>query len=132
MYFIKNIRQITILLLLSFFLINITLISIEEEKITINNYELDYKCEFEKQFKMNCPSCGNTRSIISFFKGNFSDSWYYNPIGFLISFILLLELIIYLALILEIKFLHPNIYYYLSISFALLFFSIYRYYFIIN
>jgi hypothetical protein len=112
MYLIKNFRQIIIILLISFILINITLISINEEKITINNYELNHNCEFEKQFKMNCPSCGNTRSIISFFKGNFSDSW--------------------IALILEIKFLHPNIYYYLSISFALLFFSIYRYYFIIN
>ena len=37
-----------------------------------------------------CPSCGSTRSAMSFLQGNFADSLYWNPMGVLLLAILIL------------------------------------------
>ncbi|WP_255323803.1 DUF2752 domain-containing protein [Capnocytophaga stomatis] len=37
-----------------------------------------------------CPSCGTTRSVVSFFEGNFVKSFYLNPLGILASLFLLI------------------------------------------
>lgn len=36
-----------------------------------------------------CPSCGTTRSVLSFFEGDFIKSLYWNPLGVLVSLVLL-------------------------------------------
>ena len=35
-----------------------------------------------------CPSCGSTRAVVSIIKGNLSESLYWNPIGLVLSIIL--------------------------------------------
>ncbi|MDO4229591.1 MAG: DUF2752 domain-containing protein [Capnocytophaga sp.] len=37
-----------------------------------------------------CPSCGTTRSVLSFFNGNFIKSLYWNPLGVLASLALII------------------------------------------
>ncbi|MFK8303459.1 DUF2752 domain-containing protein [Capnocytophaga stomatis] len=37
-----------------------------------------------------CPSCGTTRSVVSFFEGDFVKSLYLNPLGILASLFLLI------------------------------------------
>lgn len=39
-------------------------------------------CPFFNIFKVPCPGCGLTRSIICLFKGNFLESIQYNILGF--------------------------------------------------
>lgn len=36
-----------------------------------------------------CPSCGTTRSVLSFFEGDFIKSLYWNPLGIIVSLVLL-------------------------------------------
>lgn len=36
-----------------------------------------------------CPSCGSTRSLLSVLKGNFSEGFYLNPLGYLLLLIML-------------------------------------------
>ncbi|MDO4781759.1 MAG: DUF2752 domain-containing protein [Capnocytophaga felis] len=43
-----------------------------------------------------CPSCGTTRSVVSFFEGNFVKSLYFNPLGILASLFLLIVPIVLL------------------------------------
>lgn len=38
-----------------------------------------------------CPSCGSTRSIISLTKGNFIEALSINPMGFIVSVVMLLS-----------------------------------------
>lgn len=38
-----------------------------------------------------CPSCGTTRSVISITDGNFRKAFEYNPIGFIISLIMIIS-----------------------------------------
>lgn len=51
-------------------------------------FEFNYSgCLIKEISGFPCPSCGNTRSVISFFKGNIKDSLILNPIGTFISII---------------------------------------------
>jgi len=47
-------------------------------------------CLFKKTTTLPCPSCGSTRSILLLINGNFKESWLTNPLGWLISFIMLI------------------------------------------
>jgi hypothetical protein len=38
-----------------------------------------------------CPSCGSTRSVISLTKGNFVEAFFINPIGYIVTFIMLIS-----------------------------------------
>lgn len=38
-----------------------------------------------------CPSCGTTRSVLSFFKGDFLKSVYWNPLGLVTSIIMIVS-----------------------------------------
>ncbi|NQZ20109.1 MAG: DUF2752 domain-containing protein [Bdellovibrionales bacterium] len=46
-------------------------------------------CIFKSLTGWLCPGCGMTRSLISFFTGNFSLSFDFNPFGFLVALSLL-------------------------------------------
>lgn len=52
-----------------------------------NNYCLDV-CWLKNVTKIPCPSCGVTRSILALTKGHFATAFYFNPLGYLIAFIL--------------------------------------------
>lgn len=41
-------------------------------------------CLIKHLTSIPCPSCGSTRSVLSFFNGDFSGSFYWNPIGILL------------------------------------------------
>ncbi len=41
-------------------------------------------CIFKSITTIPCPSCGSTRAILEFLKGNFLGSLYWNPIGFVL------------------------------------------------
>lgn len=46
-------------------------------------------CIIKNITNIPCPSCGSTRSVVSFIDGNFIDSLYYNPIGLIIIIIMI-------------------------------------------
>lgn len=39
-------------------------------------------CRMKETFHIPCPGCGGTRAVISFFKGQWGKSIYYNAFGF--------------------------------------------------
>ncbi|MFC4757327.1 DUF2752 domain-containing protein [Solitalea agri] len=41
-------------------------------------------CLIKNTLGIPCPSCGSTRAVIEFLKGNFTVSIYYNPLGIII------------------------------------------------
>ncbi len=45
-------------------------------------------CPIKHFIGLPCPSCGSTRSVISLLKGNFTEAFYINPIGYLIATIM--------------------------------------------
>jgi hypothetical protein len=45
-------------------------------------------CVVKKVYKIPCPGCGNTRSILAFFSGNLKMSLFYNPFGFIIAILI--------------------------------------------
>ncbi len=47
-------------------------------------------CFFKNITGVPCPSCGNTRSVLTLIKGNFTDAVLINPLGLIIAFILLI------------------------------------------
>lgn len=48
-------------------------------------------CPIKHIFHIPCPSCGSTRSIISLLHGNIIDSIYINPLGILLTVIIILS-----------------------------------------
>lgn len=56
--------------------------------INFGNYILideSQTCGYKSISGYNCSSCGNTRSVISFFKGYFGKSYSFNYVGFFVS-----------------------------------------------
>lgn len=51
--------------------------------IQIGIIELIPKCIISTNFHILCPSCGGTRCVINFFRGNFVASFMYHPIFFM-------------------------------------------------
>jgi hypothetical protein len=47
-------------------------------------------CFIKHLTNIPCPSCGATRSILTLTKGNLTEAFNINPMGFLIAFIMLL------------------------------------------
>ena len=43
------------------------------------------KCLFRAVTGVPCPACGNTRAVVTFFKGNILEALYYNPLGILLA-----------------------------------------------
>ncbi|RVT72331.1 DUF2752 domain-containing protein [Flavobacterium sufflavum] len=48
-------------------------------------------CFIKHTLNIPCPSCGSTRSIISLTKGHFTEALLINPLGYLITIILLVS-----------------------------------------
>lgn len=42
-------------------------------------------CWMYNSFRLPCPGCGLTRSVISFYHLDFQKAWFYNPFGIIIS-----------------------------------------------
>ena len=47
-------------------------------------------CLIKHLTNIPCPSCGSTRSVISLTKGDFIGALYFNPIGYLVTIIMLI------------------------------------------
>jgi hypothetical protein len=47
-------------------------------------------CLIKNVTNIPCPSCGTTRSIILLMKGNFVEAFHLNPIGYIVSSIMLI------------------------------------------
>jgi hypothetical protein len=45
-------------------------------------------CLIKSITSIPCPSCGSTRAVLSFLKGDFSDSLFWNPIGIILIVIM--------------------------------------------
>ncbi len=45
-------------------------------------------CLIKSITNIPCPSCGSTRAVLTFFKGDFLDSLYWNPMGLILIVIL--------------------------------------------
>lgn len=48
-------------------------------------------CFIKHTLNIPCPSCGATRSILSLIKGNFTEAFFINPLGFIIASIMILS-----------------------------------------
>ena len=48
-------------------------------------------CIFKHITTIPCPSCGSTRSVMSLFKGNITEALYWNPIGLILTVILIVS-----------------------------------------
>jgi len=48
-------------------------------------------CLIKKITTIPCPSCGSTRAVLSFLKGDFGASLYWNPIGLILIIIMILS-----------------------------------------
>jgi hypothetical protein len=47
-------------------------------------------CIFKHVTNIPCPSCGSTRSLLSLLKGNIYEALYWNPIGILLAFMMVI------------------------------------------
>lgn len=48
-------------------------------------------CLSKRVTDVPCPSCGTTRSVLSFFKGDFLKALYWNPLGILSAIFLIIS-----------------------------------------
>lgn len=55
----------------------------------IFNSRLGEVCLFKKITSLPCPSCGNTRAILSIVHGAYLKAFYLNPLSYLLAFIML-------------------------------------------
>jgi len=49
-------------------------------------------CMMKHLFKIDCPACGLTRSIINYSHGNFYEGWRYHRVGILIYLLIILQI----------------------------------------
>lgn len=47
-------------------------------------------CFMKQTLHIPCPSCGSTRSVAALFSGNIKDALYWNPLGIIVAFIMVL------------------------------------------
>lgn len=59
--------------------------------ISHSNSDYDFTvCVFKRITTIPCPSCGTSRAVNSFFKGNILTSLYLNPFGIIVAGIMLI------------------------------------------
>ena len=54
------------------------------------------KCVINKNFGILCPSCGGTRCVINFVRGNFIESFSFHPIFFITIIYLIIVNVIFI------------------------------------
>lgn len=54
-----------------------------------NNKYVDV-CLIKRATNIPCPSCGSTRSVISLTNGDFIEAFDFNPLGYIVAFIMLI------------------------------------------
>ena len=64
---------------------------------------IDYSCPIHKYLNIYCPCCGGTRMIIEFFKGNFYQSFRWNPLLFIWFIVLLIYSIVFIIVYIKKK-----------------------------
>ncbi len=58
----------------------------------IGNYSTDINtCIIKQATGVPCPSCGTTRSIVSFLSGSIKDGLYSNPLGLIVLIIIMVS-----------------------------------------
>ena len=77
------------LLLLIFCVLSYSWIIVNLLSYNTKEYSLTV-CTLKKISGIPCASCGTTRSILFFFKGDFVNALFYNPIGILVALILII------------------------------------------
>lgn len=60
-----------------------------QERAFFNLDDVDL-CLFKHVTSLPCPSCGSTRAVLELFHGNLAGAFLFNPIGYLISIILVI------------------------------------------
>lgn len=64
---------------------------------------IDYSCPIHKYLNIYCPCCGGTRMLIEFFKGNFYQSFRWNPLLFIWFIVLLIYSIVFIIVYIKKK-----------------------------
>jgi len=62
---------------------------IDQSGFTIGKNDDVNLCAVRNIAGIPCPSCGSTRSVISIFQGHFLQALYFNPLGFVLAFVLI-------------------------------------------
>lgn len=86
-------------------------------------------CYIRENFHVICPSCGGTRCVTNFVKGNFQQAFQYNPIIFImICYLLFINSIYVIDTIRnkKNKYLYPKWWYFVIWAFILIGFSVIR------
>ncbi|MDR1919762.1 MAG: DUF2752 domain-containing protein [Tannerellaceae bacterium] len=52
--------------------------------------ELPAACLFRRVTHIPCPSCGSTHSVLALLNGDLYNTFYYNPLGFLIALLMII------------------------------------------
>jgi len=55
-----------------------------------NEHAYFHFCFIKSTFHIPCPSCGTTRSLIALAAGEFANALYWNPLGYLVGFLMIL------------------------------------------
>ena len=130
-YLFLNFRKILyIFSLLLVFFISYFSFQVKNNIVYIGNKEIHHECKFQEVTGKHCPSCGNTRSLISFIHGDYTKSWNYNPIGFFIGSIFIIELLINFLILIRFVNFNLDIKYYSFVMIFIMLLSILRYIFI--
>lgn len=88
------------------------------------------ECFWYKNFGILCPSCGGTRCVINFVKGDLLTSFQFHPILFLVLlYIMVLNIVVIINLITKrkvLKFIYPKSWYVIIFSVVLLIYTLLR------
>ncbi len=57
---------------------------------SIKNTDEIEVCLIKQITDIPCPSCGSTRSVLAIFNGEFSQAFFWNPLGFILLIVLFL------------------------------------------
>ena len=98
--------------------------------INLDLIKLMPECIINKHFHILCPSCGGTRSVISFLKGNLIESFKYHQIFFLTIIYLFIVNIIFIINAFRkeeiLKKLYPTIRFWIIFIIIILVFTVFR------
>ncbi len=87
----------------------------------------DYKCPIHEYLGIYCPTCGTTRMLISFFSGDFFQSFRWNPLFLILFIILIIYIITFIIIYIKKKvLLVPSRYFIITLITIILLFMILR------